>query len=841
MKRFALIASKHLRQRGSALLVSLMVMVGLSLLGLAFVAVSQTESAISINQRNHTQTLQVAEAATQRVVDWFQNPDWALQQQLMPNNVGSIKVTRRINSSTGVCCISGTYKDGVDDILFDKPFRPNFEDRFYGTEDNPDILLNDTTTGAGSGAPDNFLRTFNIRLFNNNTAAAAIDNSENIAITEIRIYAPPIDGSTINTEAGWTAAASGFPNNRSGFHEGGSRFGVATIRVTATKYDRPPGEAGAEIVAQRTVKATISEYPFPGPQGPIQSNANIDTNGNYKVHWGKITAEGTIELKRPFVGMNWVDAYNRVHFERGYDDVVWPANPPTPTDAANPWKDEFPWLYELIGRDYEDPWYEARARGALAQATAGQPHPYKYSDETKVPSLPICNPCNKASDAASPGQSTFFQYQDHSETPPSNFREVIFPRIDYNFWKQLAIAADDQPNIYYLQWDNPASGGKGKDYYKDRSGNVRTFEQWVNVTAAPPAGTGPKSVAGFYFFETRNNLNPQNAGGGVLAPEVTVSGGGMQMQGFVYVNADMTITGSGKTFDYYYNMPGEIYRDIGFVRVEEDASAPNYKGWANNQGSPPDTSLICDPDTQINCFVDKKATGEWEYQDLPWSRGRATKNGVFDYFVTSKTPSTPAPYNVKPTRFSAPQITNAESWWIVPYFPNCNPGVNCSEPHEPYLNFIYPNNRDDMVKVGWHDPGSATGRKAKEVDGDVPVGQTGYSVGTRVNCVAESGFTPDTDANIKTYKADRAACTSNGYDRDGGMVLIDPILDGVLYMEGNFPNAGNARFFGSILIQGSVGATGTPDVYFDEKLIKGEWPPGRFGFPRVYISSLQTD
>ena len=54
--------ASRLQQRGSATLASLMVIVGLSLLGLAFVAMSETESAISINQRNHSQTVAVAEA-----------------------------------------------------------------------------------------------------------------------------------------------------------------------------------------------------------------------------------------------------------------------------------------------------------------------------------------------------------------------------------------------------------------------------------------------------------------------------------------------------------------------------------------------------------------------------------------------------------------------------------------------------------------------------------------------------------------------------------------------------------------------------------------------------------
>src|SRR5882724_10992919 len=78
--------AKRLRQRGSALLATLMVIVGLSLLGLAFVAISETESAISINERNHTQTVALAESGARLVVQWFQAPDQMLTLGLMPAN-----------------------------------------------------------------------------------------------------------------------------------------------------------------------------------------------------------------------------------------------------------------------------------------------------------------------------------------------------------------------------------------------------------------------------------------------------------------------------------------------------------------------------------------------------------------------------------------------------------------------------------------------------------------------------------------------------------------------------------------------------------------------------------
>src|SRR5882757_237560 len=76
--------------RGSALLVSLMVIVGLSLLGLGFVAISETESAIAKNQLSVAQTQAVAEAGAKLVVEWFQDPAWAQTSAGMPSNDGTV-------------------------------------------------------------------------------------------------------------------------------------------------------------------------------------------------------------------------------------------------------------------------------------------------------------------------------------------------------------------------------------------------------------------------------------------------------------------------------------------------------------------------------------------------------------------------------------------------------------------------------------------------------------------------------------------------------------------------------------------------------------------------------
>src|SRR5437762_10749541 len=83
--------ARRFQQRGSALLATLMVIVGLSLLGLAFVAISETESSISVNERNHTQTVALAETGARLVVQWFQDPVRMLGFNLQPANDNVLK------------------------------------------------------------------------------------------------------------------------------------------------------------------------------------------------------------------------------------------------------------------------------------------------------------------------------------------------------------------------------------------------------------------------------------------------------------------------------------------------------------------------------------------------------------------------------------------------------------------------------------------------------------------------------------------------------------------------------------------------------------------------------
>lgn len=761
------------KQRGSALLVSLMVMVGLSLLGLGFVAISQTENTISTNERNYTQTLSVAEAGARLCLEWFQDPNWANTRGVLPANTNAIKTLRTLSSNAQYGSgYSGYYKsDNASNVpiglLFDKPYKPAARHRFLGDENHPDVLINDTNAAA-------FLTTFN-----NNIAA---DDSDG-RVTEIRVFSPPIVGGVLNAN---------------GFYDSGTRYGLCTIRVTAQKI------INGTVVAQRTVKTVISEWPFPGPQGPVQSNANISTGGNFGVHWGKMTSELDMDIKSPWVGLPWFDAWERIHFEHGWYTPGQTSND-TPNDSSI--CDGADWLYQLTGRGFEDPWFEARAKGAISNTVAGaNPQPFK-----------VASTANDILNTPNVGWSNWFQNQDLDNNPGicggRDKKLVVFPKIDYEFWKNLSRSSTStNASVHYLSWVS------GENYTDGIS--IANVAHWVNTARA----TNP-SKPGFYFFDTQNGLNPQGtAAPGILAPDVTINssddGNTFKMAGFIYLNAATYGTQGIGGPDAYFNFPGEPYRDIGYRRVCDSAG---------NSAAPggPTPWAFCTTGTLIVGASD----GEFSGQDL-------NGNGVYDVYINP----------VAQTRTRPDGSGTFTSYFPVEWFPGCTPGTNgvaganCSEPQEPFLNLIYPSTAatssggpPTAVVVGWENPTSVTKRsKVKDSSGNPVACAAGLVAAT-------APLTGPDHVDIN--------CTSNAYDRDGSLVQnfrpngnnAAAILDGVLYNEGAFNSSGNGAYFGSVLINGNIQGTGTAEVWFDELLIKGGWQDKFKDLPRVFVTAHETD
>lgn len=811
---------RHRRRgdRGSALLVSLMVMVGLSLLGLSFVAISETENAISLNERNKAQTAALAEAGAKAVVQWFQDPVTAEKRELLPENLEVFKTQRTVNA------YKGFYKN-PGELLFDTPFGPQEKDMLFGNEENADVRIID---GASTEARD-FIKKFNESLFFSEEAGRVV---------AIRVYAPPnVGGALIN-----------------GFWVAGQRYGVATVAVTAEKRN----QAGA-VVAQSICRLILAPFPLPGPSGAIQAIGSIATNGAYEVHWGAIEAEDKVNptfVKRESTSFPWFDAYDRPYIEYGLDSSVvyekgknysaWahpvhgiivrptnavlakqheyriiastgPAPDPEPdwntaltpgttktfgnitvremtptaypisTGTGSPYAgyDNHNWLAEMLRRSVQDPWFHVRSKGNIEGKDsgkllpAGDPHPYDYATR------PMANAGNYVTAGAN--TSHYFQNQTYDNRPL--YKEVKVPRFDYDFWKAAAIGGRGQKGVYYLEWVSGTSYTNGLE--------TKTFEEWIKV--------GP----GFFFFETANKMNPQKGGPGKLVPGDASPCGA---KGVVYMNvASLKSTGAGcDGVDGWYNQPPEPYRDIGYRRVNEVSNGTQtIKNFATDGGG--------------NFIREKAFNNQWDWQDLPWSNGGNAKNEFFDVCVGQRT------FHRESTN------TTVTEWVPLPYFQGCTvgnnvstPNCNCSEPFEPYLNIHYAGQKEGL-QAYWDAPTASSGVFAKVTTNEKP---TGTPVGCNSSSVAS--------------KVGQERCATNAYDKRGALAMIDGgagqaaiSVEGVVYNEGNFESTGNAAYYGAVVVGGKVAPQGTQEIWYDACLAGDCWPPKHIPFPRVMITSTQ--
>src|SRR5438105_1553099 len=672
--------SRRKRQKGSALLVSLMVMVGLSLLGLGFVLVSETENAIALNDRNYTQAQAAAETGVKTVVEWLQDAPWSNDVGLLPKNVADFKTMRLTKTGAQY----GYYKPVSSQRLCDVPFKPAGADRFLGADPNhADIWIADTyPDGTANAKGKAFLDDLSAKLF-----YAPGGGIEKTRISDIRVFAPPIPG------VDPADYANGY------YDTDRPRYGVATIRVTAQKL------VNGTVRAERAVRAVVQETPFPTVDGAIETAGSLVGQGSFRVYWGKVLSEQSMQLARQAVGMPWFDAQNSIWFEYGYDttlqredvhtyatgDMVhapdgmidtdpelakfayvaqnngitatnalaptlaqWQGTKAlgnTLTDGAVQWKavegrpyridatlpntpngtnsPKFyaanQWFYQMLGQTLKDPWLHARARGTAkygnGQGTvpcsqATAPHPCDY-DAT---SWPV--------DMAGQRYSNIFQNQNANnpavDAAPADKPERLianFPAMDYDFWKAVAQANSNQPGsgIYFFSYAGTANDFTGP------GGTTQDILLWLN--AAPDANGKPKNGlgAGFYFFDSKNGKNPQFNKGGTLTPAVSINaqvGSPYQLRGYIYLNA-LTYGTSGQgsiTADDVYQMPGEPFRDIGYREVE--TTGPN-KG--NFRILPVGSTLPAG-----NFSIVGANNGVWDFQDV-------NGNGQFDVWVTDVT------------------------------------------------------------------------------------------------------------------------------------------------------------------------------------------------------------
>ena len=486
-------------ERGSALVLAVLVMAILTLLGISYLLMADTENKIAENERLTAQSLYFGEGVAREVKRWFDRPPYTAtgDANLVRPTTVVMDRTQRIIDVDGAgpsaeVPADGTtarpyYKEGVDrdgdanDDIFDKPYRAALSDMFVGTAAGPDISMD----RAWSSATASFLDTLADKIMPGFPAGAAGILAR---IKSITIYAPPY----LNSGGGnWV------------------RYGVATVgtRVQILKH---PGATDEEILSDRTVTAVLNETPYGGAFGPLHSCDELGWDNEFRVHWGPATAGTTGNVPTgPSNGMS--QSIPR--------DL--PPSPRTDTlhghlspmgDAA--WNDI---RTALDGKTIEDPWFRFFA-GLDVQNWSARPSPQVYVPGT-----------------LNPDESNKFQ----------NYPNVVCPEFNYDTWKTIAKSGGS--DVHYYAWDN------GSKFRENAFGAGAEFEDLTN---------GKTGLFFFDTMDglAPHDLDASNVAAN-LTPQVRINNGGYGTRGFLYVNTKIWRVQGSPGRPATFTFPGEPFRD----------------------------------------------------------------------------------------------------------------------------------------------------------------------------------------------------------------------------------------------------------------------------------------
>lgn len=490
-------------ERGSALVLTMFVMVVLSALGLSFLVVSDTENQVAVNDRDARQVLYVAQAGAKLVEGWFNVPDAAYNPFVpdrtdctLDQRIGDSDYDGTTDIDVPANGIGQRYRGGTATgvyRLFDKPFRGAPRDTFWGTRDNPDVLITNDPD-----EDDDYLSQVS-GLFNLGSSPSL----EGVEIQEIRVFAPPYDRQLQR------------------------RFGICTAQVTAAKVIVRGTER--RRVAERSVTIVLQELPFPGPGAAIESESAVDVSGNFGVHWGGTFAEGGMSLQSgsnfpgPGVPRENTSRYRWADFS--------PNAPDLDTGTAGTQN----LLTQLIANvDIADPWLLFRCNGTYVEAPNNDDQPWPYNYTVGVED----------------DKSIFYQNQTYT-----------FPALDYEFWKRFTQLKPRNGSYYKF------AGMDGADatFAKNGVGTAYKFAHWVN-TENPGVKPGifffdtsnsmnPQDGNGGVLLPELD-LN---------SSVVDSPSGDFIMEGMIYTNFALTNTSgfAGHAVTKRVNMPPEPFLDTG--------------------------------------------------------------------------------------------------------------------------------------------------------------------------------------------------------------------------------------------------------------------------------------
>jgi hypothetical protein len=483
-------------EEGSALILATLVTVILSLLGLSYLMMAQTENTIAENERNSAAALYVAEAGARLAVGWINDP--TSTGYLVPGTANVDRAKRVLdhdgNGATArVLAVSGDatkpiYKDSSVTLspLFERPYRSALADTFLGIETGTDPDPSFADKGPDLIVASAHLTTVNDTLFPNFPSPFL-----RARITRTEVYAPPI------VSIGGTA----------------TRMGIATVKATAGVFIYP-GTANERQVATRIVKAVVNEIPVPGPVGPLQACSTLAYTGAFDIHWGTGSSMGNADIPTS------LDVKCNTGMPYALNDPFTYINGGT-TLAS--------WATSRNGGVIEDPWFKFVSGGAIDEAGGlTNPQPWPYNAATLID-------------------------REHSNL----FQHTVIncPTFDYSLWK--SIAQSGMKNNYYYKWvsgTNFSLDGTGPStsfetitdgrvgiMFFDTQDTLQPDVSGANLTPAISISGSGWDTAGFLYVNTAD-FQTTGTGTGVNR---TVVPPGEPFDGSGFVNFDYPSTLAG--------------------------------------------------------------------------------------------------------------------------------------------------------------------------------------------------------------------------------------------------------------------------------------------------------
>jgi hypothetical protein len=519
-------------ERGSAMVIAVLVIVILTLLGVSFLLMAETENRIAENERLGQQALYFGESGVRVIKRWFDYPASGNNLINPPLNVID-RTLRHIDAdgdpSTAPVAADGVANgplcyfkqgwdidaDGTDDV-FEKPYREGPKFALMGTEDHPDMRIHEDTSSAA--------RTF---LANMSNALLANFPSQNYRarIRSIDIYEPPY----VYNGASWV------------------RYGIGTVKVIARVY-RTLGNGTEQILAERMIKAVLNETPYFGPMGPLHSCSEVQWNGDLTVHWGLTSAVGSADLtnnakKIPASLARETSPSPRIDHLWGWSSYI-----ASGTDFQD-------YVTAMTGRQVEDPWARFLAGAlvmdpvsslAMPPATAAEPFKYPWTVGTTLGD-------NEYEAGIHQGGTTGALSHVQQGQPISCIE------MPYDVWK--AVATSGEGDVHYYSWSS------GTSFKENGFGTAQPFEVLTDDTT------------GLFFFDTKDGVEPYTASGNPnpttadpyvnLTPAIRINGGTWGVRGFVYLNAASFQTKGVTGRDADFQAPGEPYLDLNNNTVHE--------------------------------------------------------------------------------------------------------------------------------------------------------------------------------------------------------------------------------------------------------------------------------